>query len=109
MNIMVKLSALISTDKVGKLNQVMKLVCQFCESWSVGIETYCSTPDDSKSRYKRGQIDLTYSVSQEEASLLFFTLCHVVRNIKARLPNLRFRLIDREGVVLDDTLVDEQG
>lgn len=109
MNITFKLSVLVSTDKVGKLNRIMKLICQFCESWSTGIETDCSTPDNSRSPYKLGQVDMACEVSQEEAYLLFFTLSHILRNMKSRYANLRFRLIDREGVILDDTLVDEQG
>lgn len=101
-------SVLVSTDKVAKLNQVLKSISQFADAWSIGVETFISMPDNSRSLNKIGQIDLSFSATQEEAGLFRFTLCHIYRNMCVRYTNIRFRLIDGETVILDDTLIDEQ-
>lgn len=101
-------SVLVSTDKVTKLNQVLKSISQFAEAWSIGVETFISMPDNSRSPNKIGQIDLSFNATQEEGGLFRFALCHIYRNMCVRYTNIRFRLINTEAVILDDTLIDEQ-
>lgn len=101
-------SVLVSTDKDLKLNQVLKSISQFAEVWSIGIETFISIPDNSRTPNKIGQIDLSFCATQEEAGLFRFTLCHIYRNMCVKYTNIRFRLINAEGAILDDSLIDKQ-